>query len=277
MSGELIFAPVVSANALLFCRSLSEYLAARLGVACSVLEDVAWQGNERQLYAGTAHLGFVCGLQYVCAVARDEQPGVEVLAAPVMSGPRYGGKPVYFSDVVVRGNSAAGELADLRGAIWGYNEPTSHSGYGVIRYELARRGFGGQFFGKVVATGAHLASLSMLLAGRIDATAIDSVVLEQELKNRPELADEIRVIESLGPSPAPPLVVSRVVFSALRSELGAALLSMHLTAEGQMVLSSASVMCFAPVIDADYDPIREMARVADQLEPWGTLAVRETV
>jgi phosphonate transport system substrate-binding protein len=204
----------------------------------------------------------MCGLQYVYAVERGEKPGIDLLAAPVMSGHRYANTPVYFSDVVVRTDSAARSLKDLRGARWAYNEPTSQSGYNITRYTLATRGELTGFFGEAIASGAHEQSLELLLRGEIDATAIDSTVLDQELRCRPDLAARIRVIEALGPSPIPPLVVSRSVPDPLRIRWQAIVLGMHTDPAGQGVLASGAVSRFSRVNDADYDAIREMDRVA---------------
>ena len=132
---------------------------------------------------------------------------------------------------------------------------------------VARR-YGRGFFGHVSGSGAHLRSLDWLLGGRIDATAIDSTVLEQELRTRPSLASQIRVIETFGPSPIPPLVVSRSLAADVRQALKSALLQMHVDRIGRRVLSRARINRFVGVADADYDPIRRMWRVAADLEPW---------
>jgi phosphonate transport system substrate-binding protein len=92
------------------------------------------------------------------------------------------------------------------------------------------------------------------LNGVIDATAIDSTVLES-LPRMP-----IRVIETLGPSPIPPVVVSRSVRPALRQALESALLDLE--------LGLGPAARFVRVTDADYDPIRRMARGAAQLAAW---------
>ena len=44
------------------------------------------------------------------------------------------------------------------------------------------------FFGEIVESGAHSASVEMILTGRVDGAAIDSTVLEWLLSQRPELA-----------------------------------------------------------------------------------------
>jgi hypothetical protein len=110
-----------------------------------------------------------------------------------------------------------------------------------------------------------LPGVELLLRGEIDTTAIDCTVLEQELRTRPELSEQVRVIETLGPSPMPPIVASRALPAALRERVRAALLSMHLDAQGAAILEAAGVRHFVGVDDADYDPIRHMASVADIL------------
>lgn len=49
---------------------------------------------------GEIQVCWICGLPY----ARKHDQGraeIELLAAPVMRHPRYGGKPVYYSDITV--------------------------------------------------------------------------------------------------------------------------------------------------------------------------------
>ena len=47
---------------------------------------------------------FVCSLPYVDYERRGISPAVPI-AAPVLQGERYGGRPVYFSDVIVHRDS----------------------------------------------------------------------------------------------------------------------------------------------------------------------------
>jgi len=277
---------------------LAGYLSERLASPVRFRDDLDWRDAYRGVAAGEIAIGWICGYPYARLV--DERAPIELLAAPVMAGERYGGQPVYFSDVVVRGDSPFRRFADLRGASWAYNEPGSQSGYHVTRYYLAlneennartqrrkdadetalassRPGvfalnspqqegdspaeFGG-FFGRVVASGAHLRSLQMVLAGDVDASAIDSTVLEWELARDPALAGRIRLIETLGPSPIPPLVVSTRLPPDLRDDLRRLLLALPETVEGRAVLAAGCLSHFAPVVDHDYDPVRRMADLA---------------
>ena len=217
--------------------------------------------EERQP-AGMIQVCWICGLPYVWKADRPN-PEIELLAAPVMADARYDDRPIYFSDVVVRRDSPYGSFADLQGAVWAYNEPGSHSGYNLTRAHLATLGHTSGFFGRVLEAGAHQTALQLILDGAIDASAIDSTVLAFELQQHPHFAGQIRVIETLGPSPIPPWVVRRELPAALRQMLRQALLGMKNEREGRAILRQWSIARMETAVDTDYDPIRKMARAAE--------------
>ena len=200
-------------------------------------ESLDWRECEQQLYRGEAELGFLCGLPYV-RQADSPDPRLELLGAPVFRAPRYAGQPVYFSDLVVRANHAAERLDDLCGQRWVYNEPNSHSGYNVLKWRLRSEP---AFFAEELAAGSHAEAIEWVLAGRADVACIDSTVLETMCPRG------LRVIETLGPSPVQPLLVSRRLPGQQRTLLRQRLLSFPAT---------GPVAGFVPVDDAHYDPIR---------------------
>jgi len=197
---------MMAENADFICRAIARYITERSGIPTEFINDIPWQERERLLDAGQVHIGWICGLPYVQKVDQSD-PHIELLAAPVMQGVRYESRPAYFSDVVVHRDSRFQTFADLRGASWAYNEPGSLSGNNVVRYHLATLGEALGYFGKVIESGAHQASLQMILDGQIDASAIDSTVLELEFQRDPAIRSEVRIIETLGPSPIPPWVI----------------------------------------------------------------------
>ena len=233
----------------------------KLGIETEFVAGPEWQQREQRLDAGEIEIGWVCGLPYTWKAANPDIE-IELLAAPVMAGERYGGKPVYFSDVIVRAGSGFQRFADLRGARWAFNEPHSQSGYNITRYHLASIGEKEGFFGQVIEAGSHQNAIKLVLDGETDASAIDSTVLEIEYELDPSLKENLRVIEALGPSPIPPYVISTRVEAGLRARIREALLGMDKDAEGQKILAKARMLRFAAVTDADYDAIREMERMA---------------
>jgi len=243
-------------------RAVADYIADRLGVATEFVDDIPWQEREYLLDKGEIHAGSICGLPYVLK-ADSRRPSLELLAAPVMTRGRYGSRPVYFSDIVVHRHSMVRSFTDLRGSRWGYNEPRPHSGYNIVRYRLARLNEHETYFSHVTLTGANQRTLRMIATGQLDASAIDSMVLETELRRNPVLGRSLRVVETWGPSPAPPWVVSRRLPSSIRRKLRAVLLTMHREVARQKLLRQARMTRFGRMQDADYDSIRRMKSLAE--------------
>lgn len=260
----LRFSSIQAANADLDCAAIARHIGVQLGMPVEFVAPEAWQAREQAFDAGEVQACWMCGAVYVRKL-EEAEGSVELLAAPVMSAPRYENRPIYFSDVVVRADSGFQIFEDLRGASWAYNEPNSHSGYGVTRWYLASRGYGSGFFGRVVGSGAHQRSLQLVLAGEIDASAIDSTVWETELAGRPELAGRLRIVESFGPSPIPPWVTHQSLSTELKAGLRRAFAALQTDEAGRAILSAGRIDHFAGVTDGDYDPLRQMARLAQSV------------
>ena len=253
-------APVAEA----FCAGVASFVGEYLGTAVEFVDGMPWQERLSEFDAGRIHVCWMCGLPYVWRADRPEAT-MELLAAPVPAGPRYAGRAVYFSDVVVRRDSPWSSFAELEGRTWAYNEETSHSGYNATRHRLAQMGRDRGFFGRVMATGSHEASLRLLLQGDVDASAVDSTVLELLHRQDASLVERLRIVESLGPSPSPPWVIARTVPQELRAAIRDAILAMDGDPRGRAVLDSGMASRFATVADSDYDPIRRMAQEGDRV------------
>ena len=186
------------------CRAIVVEIARRLAVEIEFDARPEWEARQRGLDAQLTDFGWICGAHYV--MRADRGAGVTLLAAPVPAGARYAGRPVYYSDIIVRSNSTHRCFEDLAGATWAYNEPTSQSGFHVVRYGLARRALNFDFFGGVVETGAHETTVELIRRGEADGAGIDSTVLEWLRRRDPALGSDVRVLERLGPSPMPPWV-----------------------------------------------------------------------
>jgi len=243
------------------CRAITDYLGRKLALHVEFVGDISWRERERQFDTGQIQLCWLCGLPYVWK-ADAPAPAIELVAAPVMSASRYDDRSQYFSDVVVNSRSRFASFDDLRGASWAYNEPHSHSGYNVVRHHLSLLGEFEGYFGETVESGAHQASLAMIVDGSIDASAIDSTVLEAELARAPHLRSEIRVISTLGPSPMPPWVMRKDLPDVLKQSLRDVFMGMGSDAAGKEILGNWGMACFVEVDDAAYDPIRLMLRSA---------------
>lgn len=264
MNTMLHFTSCQSLNAESVLIEITRWLSEQLGQPILFVNDISWQERFTQLDTGNIDAAWICGLPYVNRADASEAQ-IELLCAPVMRGDRYASKAIYFSDVVVRVDSPYQQFDDLRGTRWAINERGSHSGYNVVRWYLANHGINGDFFGSVIESGGHLLSLQMVLKGESDASAIDSTVLDTELRNDPTLAQRIRVIEALGPSPIPPYVVQKSLPDEDKQRLRRAFFTIHEDSRGRDILAKGGYERFVAVTDADYDVTRAMVRMAETI------------
>jgi phosphonate transport system substrate-binding protein len=252
------FATFLAPNMRPVYQCVADYVGRRLGCQTKLTVGASFADFAR----GEIDVGFICGLPYV-ELMRSDEPPVELLAAPVLQGERYQGLPIYFSDVVVRRDSPYHTFAELRGCAWAYNDPDSHSGYNITRYTLVRLGETRGFFGRVVEAGFHQEALRMVADGRADASAIDSQVLAVELRDHPDLAERVRIIEALGPATIQPVVAARHVPDTLKDDLRAALYAMGDDPAVRDTLDYGFVARFIPITDATYGDIRAMVVAAE--------------
>ena len=250
--GRLRFATFLAPNMLPVYRSLAERIGDRLGRPVELVVGTSFDQFEQ----GEADLGVICGLPYVWLADRHPPP-VEPLAAPVLSGERYGGRPVYYSDVIVRHDSRITCLEELRGCSWAYNEPASHSGHTVTLYGLVRMGARPGFLGRVVEAGFHQRAIRLVHAGPVDAAAIDSQVLAVERRDHPGLAD-LRIVGSFGPSTIQPVVAASRLPDAWKREVRELLVSLGDDPSARPMLAQGFIERFAAVDDGAYDDIRAM-------------------
>jgi phosphonate transport system substrate-binding protein len=225
---------------------IARYVGERVG--CQTTLRVGRSFEE--LAVGQVDVAFICGLPYV-RMANQDACSVELLAAPVLQGDRYQHKPVYFSDVIAR-------FDDVGGCVWAYNERASHSGCNLVCYSLLEQGKSPDYFGKTVKSGSHLKSLEMVLEGEADASAIDSHLSDLLQARDKGLAGRLRVVDVLGPSSIPPVVVSKRVNNELKLRMREALLTMHLDECGASGLREGLIERFVAVRDEDYGDIRRM-------------------
>jgi phosphonate transport system substrate-binding protein len=247
-------------NADAMCRDLTSYLGQQLGLPTEFVDNVPWQKREQLFDAGQIDLCWICGLPYVQKI--DLGADIEICAAPVMKSERYGDQPVYFSDVIVRSDSPYRSFSDLRGVTWAYNEPRSHSGFNIVCDYLARGGYTLDYFSRLLEAGSHQSALRLILAGDVAAAAIDSTVLDAEFARTPQCGTELRSIAVLGPSPAPPWVMSKTLPADLRDTIRRCLTAMSADAAGRRILDSWGISELRAVADAAYDPIRNMEQSA---------------
>lgn len=255
---DLRFGTFLAPNMLPVYQAIADAVGDRLGATTELIVETDYENCRNDVN----DVCFVCSLPYVMFEREGISPAVPI-AAPVLAGDRYGGRPIYFSDVIVHKDSDAESFLDLRGGSWSFNEPLSQSGYGVTRYHLVSIGETDGFFSQVVNAGFHETSIRMVAAGEVDASAIDSQVLAIEMRDRHEITDNLKVIEALGPSTIQPVAVSKRFDEDFHHAVRDVLVGIDRTPEGRRILDMGTVAKWVAVGPSDYDDIRQMVEACE--------------
>jgi len=144
-------------------------------------------------------LAMMCGLPF-----SQREPRATIVAAPIPSPQRYGGKAVYMTDIVVRADSTYRTIEDTRGAIVGYTLPDSLSGGVAPKRFLKDIEYREEVNGLVTPRGV----IDALVSGRIDVGPLDGYWHDLLRESEPQLASQVRTIASTPQLPIPPLVAT---------------------------------------------------------------------
>lgn len=235
---------------------LVTYLGSKLSVETELIDGLSYKTINGMISDGAIQAGFICGLPYV--LLKEKQANIEVLAAPVMKNPRYSGKAVYFSDLIVSADSDIKSISDLKGKVFVYNEKISNSGYNLPRkFFIDQKVIGKGYFKKIIRSGSHEASIKMVATGEADYSFVDSLVLEYDRHKGEKYAMNVKVIHSLGPSAIPPVIVSKEMNKIQRDRFKKILTEMNLDPMGKKILDNALVEKFVPVTYEHYRDILE--------------------
>jgi ABC-type phosphate/phosphonate transport system substrate-binding protein len=159
-------------------------------------------------------------------LAESLADSVRLIATPHYSAPGCEGSR-YRSAIVVREKDSAERLADLRGRRCAINEASSNSGMNLLRASIAPLAKEGRFFGSVLFSGSHLASVEMVSEGKADVAAIDCVSLAHFNRHLPSATANLRILDWTPSSPSLPFITGAATSDAtleiLRSSLAAVL------------------------------------------------------
>lgn len=212
--------------------------------------DEAWLHPD-MLFAQT------CGYPYV----RTLRGKVQLVASPNYGLPGCDG-PLKCSFIIVNADSSAASIDDLRGARAAINEPGSNSGYNLFRAFVAPHAIDGSFFGSVVETGGHRASIDAVASGAADIASIDCITFGNTLRFDPERVAGVRVLAETPRGPGLPFITAATTsqkdIEILRRSLAETIADPALAS----VCDTLSLRGISLLDDADYEALAELDRQA---------------
>ncbi|TNC06436.1 phosphate/phosphite/phosphonate ABC transporter substrate-binding protein [Methylobacterium terricola] len=187
-------------------RDLLTWVARASGVALEVIDHPPAQPIAELWGRGGLGSVFMCGRPWLRAA-----PQPIPIACPLPSPDRYGGRPVYMTDFVVRAESGFTRLEDTFGHRIGYTLEESHSGFNAPRHHLLafRRAGRPALYGESVGP-LHTPRgvVAALLDGRIDVGPLDSYAFDLMRAQAGDPAHRLRRVATTDPAPIPLLVAS---------------------------------------------------------------------
>jgi ABC-type phosphate/phosphonate transport system substrate-binding protein len=200
---------------------------------------------------------FMCGLPFA-----RRAPRPTLIAAPLPSPPRYDGRPVYCTDIVVAAGAPHRTIEDTFGGVVGYTLADSMSGAVALRdFLMALRAARGArlYRGAVGQLINARGVIEALAAGRIDVGPLDSYSHDLLRRYDPALAARVRTIASTAMRPMPPLVASASIAPGALARLREALLGMARASELATALARLRLTGFAVPDPAGYGVLAAIA------------------
>jgi hypothetical protein len=191
---------------------------------------------------------FMCGLPF----SRSD-PRPELIAAPVPSPPEFGGLPQYWSELVVRKDSAFQTIKDTFGGRIALTVPDSQSGCLAALHYLMAAADRFPLFGEVITPKVTpLGAMSAVIEGAADVAPIDSYAFCLLQKYRGDLTSQLRIVGRTARTPIPPLVASHAGLEPLK----AAFLEAHRIAAILPLMTGLLLDRFVRPDPASYDALR---------------------
>ncbi len=228
-----------------------DYLSRALDRPVELVQRRTYAEINDLVERGEVDLAFVCTSAYV---AGHREFGMKLLAAPQVSG-----EAVYYSYLIVRADSPATTMADLRGKVFAFTDPMSNTGRLYPTSLVQQLGESPKtFFHHTFFTYSHDDAIRAVAAGLADGASVDSLVYDFAVARDAELAAKTKIIHRSPPFGSPPVVVSPTLSPKLQAELETLLLELDDHPEGRQVLDPMGVDRFVVVDDAAYDSVREL-------------------
>jgi ABC-type phosphate/phosphonate transport system substrate-binding protein len=197
----------------------------------------------------------MCGLPYSLRTPRPQ-----LIAAPIPSPPRYGGRPRYMTDLAVRADSPYGSIEDTFGSRIGYTVADSQSGYFAVRHYLApfQRERGAPLYREVVGGLLNARGvIDAVVAGKVDVGPLDSYSHDLLAQWEPEYAAQVRTVATTEPTPIPAFVATASLAAGQLDRVRIAFAEAGAAPELERMRTGLLLSGFAMPAARDYDVLHK--------------------
>lgn len=229
--------PVFLTSDLELLGRLQTYLGRATSVPVNLITRRTYQEIVALLISRQIDAAWICGYPYVM-----HETELQLVAVP-----RWRGRPLYQSYLIVDADRRAESLADLKGDVHAFSDPDSNSGFLVTRAALAEAHARPEtFFERTFFTYGHRNVIRAVASGLATSGSVDGYVYEVVAELEPELTARTRIVRRSEWLGFPPIAAPRVaVDNQHLARLSAALLNMSEDIEGRAILAMLRLDGFA--------------------------------
>ncbi len=159
--------------------------------------------------------------------------------------------------ILVRKDSGIREVSDLRGKSVSYPAPTALAATMMPQRFLHDRGINIHRDIKNFYVGSQESSIMNVYLRKTAAAATWPPPWIAFIKERPEIAREVKVMWETTSLPNNGLVAKKEIDPALIDQISALMFNLHTTEEGRRILNPMNLSRFQKADDATYGPVRE--------------------
>ena len=237
---------------MIYYSDLLKYIEKNSGLTVKVIQRKTYQEVNDLIEAGEVDLAFICTYAYTLGTKQfDLQPFLV---------PQIDGKVTYRGYIIVPAVSDVSTFDELKGKRFAFTDPLSNTGFLYPNYLVKKKGENiDTFFQKAIFTYSHDNSIQAVSDKIVDGAAIDALVYDYLIEQKPEFKDSIRIINTSQEFGIPPIVMSSRVSDQIREQLKGLFLNMHNIEEGKTILQHLKIERFQEQDDANYDSLREIS------------------
>jgi phosphonate transport system substrate-binding protein len=235
-------------------KKLTDYLEKKVGIKTELFVATDYTGVVEAMRAKKLEIAFFGPLSYVLAA---DKANAEAYAKEYRKkgGSRYQGL------IITHPESGIDTLQDLKGRTFAFVDPASTGGNLIPRLNLMKNGIDpDKDLGTVMYSGGHDSSGLSVKNKKVDAAAIVNVAYDN-MRSQGILTDaDAKVIFTSDPFPGSTWAWRKDLPDDLKEKIKAAFLQLHIEDPEALKTFAGKVERYEPVLDSDYDLIRETAK-----------------
>ncbi|MDO9633229.1 MAG: phosphate/phosphite/phosphonate ABC transporter substrate-binding protein [Humidesulfovibrio sp.] len=230
-------------------RALKDYLEKALGKKVELVVTTDYSSMIEAMRHGRLDLGFFGPLSYVLAKSKSD---IEPFAAMLKKG-----KTTYRGVVIASVASGINRIEDIKGKKMAYGDTASTSSHLIPKSMLKAKGLEPKKDYEEHFVGNHDAVALNVQNNNAQAGGLSESIFNMLVEKGTISLSKVKVLAVSNEFPEYPWVMRSNLTLALKKKIKAAFLGM----KDPAVLKPFKADGFAPIIDKDYDVVRDLAKI----------------